>query len=143
MKKLTLMFILTLFPQFSFGEISLWKNENCKISAYKSGVYLSTDARVQQNKLMMRLSLPYAVKGYPRVEVNTDSYQVLTLEGTGKVFSFFLDFYPHSVAKLLKEEASFMISFPSNLGEELLLAMPTKGLYSQVKELQKKTNCSL
>lgn len=113
-----------------------WSVEGCSAVYHISDGKILTDGRIEDDRLMLRLYAPQSMPSVPRIQINNDMYQVIDVEGEGKVFSFSIDYYPYAVAKLLKETSVFLFSFDTQDAGEVRMSVKTNLLPVAVNQIQ-------
>lgn len=113
-------------PPDSFG---IWQVVNCKLYANRGHIHLSTDGKLSNEQIYVKLSSDVPLARTPKAFLSSMPYHPVRLEGYRDHFSFEVPYTPVTAARLLKEDAFLVVDYrPANVGQNLKGYFSTAGL---------------
>ena len=95
-------------PQRTYG---IWQVKDCVISAKRADLTLMSDARLSDEKFLVKIKSDRPLVGIPLVRHTKQPRYVPPVEGSGDSFSFEVPFHPALISRMEDDDGFLVVTY--------------------------------
>ena len=126
-------------PPIQTTEQLNWHTKNCLSMAKRADALLSTDGRISNNLVHMKIKFPFKLRSAPRVNVSGNNKYFPLIIGQGSHYAFELPYGPsHVLANYLDPENLLIVSYTAQGSDtEYRAAFQTNAMVETIEDMRK------